>query len=51
MDRNVAARQESGNIFGWWTIRVPKAFEAEARAILQTVEETEAGPAPEQPFS
>ena len=39
MDRNVAARQESGNVLGWWNIRVPRDREAEAREILQSVEE------------
>jgi len=39
MDRNVAARQESGNIIGWWTIRVPEDKEAEAREILRSVED------------
>ena len=39
MDRNVAARQESGNFLGWWNVRVPRDLEAEAREILQTVEE------------
>lgn len=39
MDRNVAARQESGNILGWWTIRVPQDKEAEAREILRSVED------------
>ena len=39
MDRNVAARQESGNVLGWWSIRVPGEAEAEARAILHAVEE------------
>jgi hypothetical protein len=38
MDRNVAARQESGNILGWWSVRIPREFEAEAREILHTVE-------------
>lgn len=38
MDQNVAARQESGNIFGWWTIRVQQEREAEAREILESVE-------------
>jgi hypothetical protein len=37
MDQNVAARQESGNVIGWWSIRVPGRMEAEARAILDTV--------------
>ena len=39
MDRNVAARQESGNFLGWWNVRVPRELEAEAREILHTVEE------------
>ncbi len=38
MDRSVAARQESGNLLGWWNIRVPREFEAEAREILESVE-------------
>lgn len=38
MDRNVAARQESGNVLGWWNVRVPREFEAEAREILDAVE-------------
>ena len=39
MDRNTNARQESGNFLGWWSVRVPKAQETEAREILQSVEE------------
>jgi hypothetical protein len=39
MDRNPAARQESGNFLGWWNIRVPAAREAEAREIIRSVEE------------
>jgi hypothetical protein len=39
MDRNVAARQESGNLLGWWNVRVPSEREAEAREILRSVEE------------
>ena len=39
MDQNVAARQESGNFLGWWSVRVPSGREAEAREILQSVEE------------
>ena len=39
MDRNVAARQESGNLLGWWSVRVPREFEAEAREILRAVDE------------
>ena len=40
MNQNPAARQESGNILGWWSIRVPSAREAEAREILQAVQRT-----------
>jgi Putative prokaryotic signal transducing protein len=40
MDRNTAARQESGNFLGWWSVRVPRELEAEAREILRSVEET-----------
>ena len=39
MDQNSAAQQENGNCFGWWSVRVPKEREAEAREILQSVEE------------
>jgi hypothetical protein len=39
MDQNSAARQESGNILGWWSVRVPREREAEAREILASVEE------------
>ena len=39
MDQNVAARQESGNFIGWWSVRVPREREAEAREILRSVEE------------
>jgi hypothetical protein len=39
MDENTAARQESGDFFGWWSIRVPRERELEAREILQSVEE------------
>jgi hypothetical protein len=38
MDRNVAARQESGNFLNWWDVRVPREREAEARDILRSVE-------------
>ena len=40
MDRNVTARQESGNFLNWWSVRVPGEREAEAREILRSVEET-----------
>jgi len=39
MDQNPAARQESGNFIGWWSVRVPREREAEAREILLSVEE------------
>ena len=42
MDRNVAARQESGNFLGWWNVRVPREREAEAREILLSVERMDA---------
>ena len=38
MDQNIAARQESGNFLGWWSVRVPRESEAEAREILISVE-------------
>jgi hypothetical protein len=39
MDQDTAARQESGNFIGWLSVRVPTEREAEAREILQSVEE------------
>ena len=39
MDQNAAARQESGNYLAWWSVRVPAEREAEAREIVQSVEE------------
>jgi hypothetical protein len=39
MDRNVVARQESGNFLGWWNVRVSNEREAEVREILRTVEQ------------
>lgn len=39
MDQNPSARQESGNIIGWWSVRVSRRKEAEAREILQSIEE------------
>ena len=41
MDRNTVARQESGNFIGWWNVRVPAEKEAEAREILESIEDTE----------
>jgi hypothetical protein len=40
VDQNTAAQQESGNVFGFWNVRVPKEREAEAREILQNVEDS-----------
>jgi hypothetical protein len=39
MNQNPAARQESGNILGWWSIRVPWDREAETREILRAIQE------------
>jgi len=39
MDQNAGARQESGNIAGWWNVRVPREREAEAHEIIQAVEQ------------
>jgi hypothetical protein len=37
-DENINARQESGNFFGWWSLRVPHEYEAATREILADVE-------------
>lgn len=39
VDQSVVARQEAGDFFPWWSIRVPREREAEAREILRSVEE------------
>jgi hypothetical protein len=39
VDQSLAAQQEAGNFFPWWSIRVPRESEAEAREILRSVEE------------
>jgi len=39
MDRNVVARQESGNFLNWWNVRVSSDREAEAREIIRGVED------------
>lgn len=39
MDESLAPRQESGNIIGWWSVRVPEEREGEARELLRNVEE------------
>jgi hypothetical protein len=39
MDQSIAPRQDSGNILGWWSVRVPQDRKAEAREILRSVEE------------
>ena len=38
MDQSLAARQEGGNVMGWWSVRVPIEREMEAREILESVE-------------
>ena len=40
MDQNPTAQQETGNVFGFWSVRVPREREAEAREILQNVEDS-----------
>ena len=40
MDQNPTAQQEAGNVFCWWNVRGPKEREAEAREILQNVEDS-----------
>jgi hypothetical protein len=40
MDQNPTAQQEAGNVFCWWNVRVPREREAEAREILQNVEDS-----------
>ena len=37
MGQNVVNRQESGDFLGFWSVRVPKARQAEAREILDYV--------------
>ena len=39
VNQNAAARQQGGNILGWWDVRVPTHMEAKAREILQSVAE------------
>lgn len=39
MDQNPAARPDGVPSLGWWTVRVPREREAEAREILLSVEE------------
>ena len=38
MDQNSVASQEGGNSLGWWSVRVPRESEAEAREILLSIE-------------
>ena len=38
IDPNSLASQEGGNLLGWWSVRVPRESEAEAREILLSVE-------------
>ena len=39
MDQSLVPRQDSGNFIGWWSIRVPREREVEARELLRNVEE------------
>jgi hypothetical protein len=39
MGQNTTARQESGNIIGFWDVRIPRNRETEAREILQSIED------------
>jgi hypothetical protein len=38
VNQNVTSRQEGGNFLGWWSVRVPRRREAEAREMLASVE-------------
>ena len=40
MDQSLVASQRSGNIIGWWSVRVPREREGEAREILMNIEPT-----------
>ena len=40
MDQSTVPRQDSGNVMGWWTLRVPRDRVAEAQEILDNVEST-----------
>ena len=37
-DQNATVQQESGNALGWWSVRVRRDRESEAREILESVE-------------
>jgi hypothetical protein len=37
MDQSLVASQRSGNVMGWWSVRVPPEREAEAREILANI--------------
>jgi len=39
MDQSLVPRQDSGNFIGWWSVRVPREKEVEARELLRNVEE------------
>ena len=49
MDQNTTARQEGGNFFGWFDVRVPHDREADAREILQSVAEMKDATPPAEP--
>ncbi len=37
-DESITGRQQGGNVIGWWTVRVPAGREAEAREIIESIE-------------
>ena len=39
MDQSLVPRQDSGNFLGWWSVRVPREREVEARELVRNVEE------------
>jgi hypothetical protein len=39
MDETPSARRDVESLSGWWTVRVPRDREAEAREILRSIEE------------
>jgi hypothetical protein len=40
MDQTTSARRDVESLSWWWTVRVPRDREAEAREILQSIEES-----------
>ena len=46
MDETIMARRDVESLSGYWTVRVPRDREAEAREILRNVEESGSAPLP-----